>query len=301
MEPVRTLAAYLLSAALTLSGVGTAAADPALGEGEAIPVVETAATATPAPEATLLPGGMTQSLRRGMEGEEVERLQQRLYDLGYLTDAVDGKFGINTLRAVKAFQRKHNLEDDGIAGKDTLTWLFSQAAIALPTATPAPTPTPSPTPDPTPVPTPTPSPSPVPELTELTLDLDAAVLLGEDGLSVTPARDAQGRWYLPVEDLAARAGWEVERTETGISFVVPGDPPRETAISYALDESAPVMVLVDGKLYVPSQEAQPIVDGGALYVPAFFLQEAFGLTLHVQDATPSQATPAQATPAQAAS
>ena len=59
MEPVRTLAAYLLSAALTFSGVGAAGADPALGEGEAIPAVETAATATPAPEATLLPGVQT--------------------------------------------------------------------------------------------------------------------------------------------------------------------------------------------------------------------------------------------------
>ena len=68
-----------------------------------------------------------------------------------------------------------------------------------------------------------------------------------------------------------------------MSFTVPGDPPRETAIAYSLDGSSPVMVLVEGKLYVPSQEAEPIVDGGTLFVPALFLQEAFGLNVETQD------------------
>ena len=75
MEPVRTLAAYLLSAVLTLSGVGTAAADPALGEGEAIPAVETAATATPAPEPTPTPDPTPAPTQAPTAADEAERRQ----------------------------------------------------------------------------------------------------------------------------------------------------------------------------------------------------------------------------------
>lgn len=319
MEPVRTLAAYLLAAAMTVSGMQTAAADPSLGEGEAIPTraVATASPertetpvatplptvaptdpdaqdfATAVPEATLMPGGMSRSLKRTMEGEDVQRLQERLIELGYLEDKADGKFGVNTQRAVKKFQRKHDLKDDGIAGKDTLTWLFSQAAIAVPTSTPSPTPkptatprptaTPEPSPTPEPTPSPTPGPTPTPTLQLLTLDMEAKVSLQGGAIKVTPAKDAQGDWYLPAEELARQAGWEIEKTDAGMSFTVPGEPPRETAISYSLDDSTPVMVLVDGKLYVPSQEAQPIVDGGALFVPVLFLEEAFGLQVETQN------------------
>lgn len=324
MEPVRTLAAYLLAAAMTVSGMQTAAADPSLGEGEAVPThavataspevsgtpkqavtpvptmlptppIDTPAedSATAAPEATLMPGGMSRSLKRSMEGEDVQRLQERLIELGYLEDKADSKFGVNTQRAVKKFQRKHDLKDDGIAGKDTLTWLFSQAAIAVPTSTPSPTPkptatprptaTPEPSPTPEPTPSPTPGPTPTPTLKLLTLDLVAKVSLQGGAIQVTPAKDAEGDWYLPAEELARQAGWEIEKTDVGMSFTVPGEPPRETAISYSLDDSTPVMVLVDGKLYVPSQEAQPIVDGGALFVPVLFLEEAFGLQVETQN------------------
>lgn len=113
--------------------------------------------------------------------------------------------------------------------------------------------------------------------------MDAKVSLSGGAIEVTPARDADGNWYLPAEELARQAGWQVEKTPEGMSFTVPGDPPRETAISYSLDGGSPVMVLVEGKLYVPSQEAEPIVDGGTLFVPALFLQEAFGLTVETQD------------------
>lgn len=46
-------------------------------------------------------------LMRGTEGDDVRLVQQRLYDLGYLTDKVDGKFGLQTQKAVRAFQRAH--------------------------------------------------------------------------------------------------------------------------------------------------------------------------------------------------
>ena len=33
-------------------------------------------------------------LMRGLEGDDVRLMQQRLYDLGYLDGDVDGKFGL---------------------------------------------------------------------------------------------------------------------------------------------------------------------------------------------------------------
>ncbi len=63
-------------------------------------------------------------LRKDEHGAEVKALQERLNALGY-TDAngqalgTDGKFGDRTHQAVQAFQRDHQLSDDGIAGHDT--------------------------------------------------------------------------------------------------------------------------------------------------------------------------------------
>lgn len=80
-------------------------------------------------------------LMRGTEGDDVRLVQQRLYDLGYLTDKVDGKFGLQTQKAVRAFQRAHKLEKvDGKVGRQTLAVLFGDDVIALPTPTPSPTP-----------------------------------------------------------------------------------------------------------------------------------------------------------------
>ena len=99
-------------------------------------------------------------LMRGTEGDDVRLVQQRLYDLGYLTDKVDGKFGLQTQKAVRAFQRAHKLEKvDGKVGRQTLAVLFGDDVIALPTPTPSPTPSPSPTPVPTATPVPTHAPT----------------------------------------------------------------------------------------------------------------------------------------------
>ena len=55
--------------------------------------------------------------------DEVKDLQQKLTDLGYLNDKVDGKFGKKTQAAVKAFQKAHGLAADGIAWPQTLAAL----------------------------------------------------------------------------------------------------------------------------------------------------------------------------------
>ena len=74
-------------------------------------------------------------------GLEVREMQQRLKDLGYLKGEADGQFGSATENAIKAFQFQHKLEDDGIAGEQTLNLLYSaQAQTFVPTPTPSPTP-----------------------------------------------------------------------------------------------------------------------------------------------------------------
>lgn len=62
-------------------------------------------------------------LRRGSYNSHVGKVQKRLKDLGY-TLAVDNDFGSGTERAVKAFQRKAGLDDDGVVGRWTWNALF---------------------------------------------------------------------------------------------------------------------------------------------------------------------------------
>ncbi|MEF9419306.1 MULTISPECIES: peptidoglycan-binding protein [Xanthomonas] len=63
-------------------------------------------------------------LRENARGVEVRTLQQTLQQLGY-KDAggnelkADGAYGQRTSDAVKAFQRAHGLQDDGVVGRDT--------------------------------------------------------------------------------------------------------------------------------------------------------------------------------------
>lgn len=59
-------------------------------------------------------------LKQGMAGEEVAHLQSKLLELGFYTDAVDGKFGTQTRLAVMHFQQATGIEPDGVVG--TLTW-----------------------------------------------------------------------------------------------------------------------------------------------------------------------------------
>ena len=53
-------------------------------------------------------------LMRGSKGEEVESLQNMLYDMGYLYEMADGQFGGKTEAAVKEYQRATGLEETGV-------------------------------------------------------------------------------------------------------------------------------------------------------------------------------------------
>lgn len=61
------------------------------------------------------------------KGSDVENMQKQLKKLGYMKD-VTGYFGELTEAAVKAFQKRNSLGQDGIAGKVTMTKLFSSSA-----------------------------------------------------------------------------------------------------------------------------------------------------------------------------
>ena len=78
------------------------------GEPVVIPVEPTNKTALP-------------TLKRGSKGDAVKIVQEKLIARGYSCGAygVDGDFGQATEKAVKAFQKDHNLKVDGIVGTKT--------------------------------------------------------------------------------------------------------------------------------------------------------------------------------------
>ncbi len=66
-------------------------------------------------------GGAIQTLSKyGSTGTEVRQIQTRLKQWGYYTGSVDGVYGTGTKNAVIAFQKKHGLPADGVAGPQTL-------------------------------------------------------------------------------------------------------------------------------------------------------------------------------------
>lgn len=60
------------------------------------------------------------TLKRGVSGIEVRRLQEKLKEHGFDPGEIDGKFGPATDAAVRAFQASHGLLVDGIVGRRTL-------------------------------------------------------------------------------------------------------------------------------------------------------------------------------------
>jgi len=81
-----------------------------------------------------------ETLKKGMSGDSVRQMQERLIKLGYLTGKADGIYGTDTAEAVYKFQKNNGLVRDGVAGAKTLAALYSTGAV---TPTPAPTPAPT--------------------------------------------------------------------------------------------------------------------------------------------------------------
>lgn len=90
----------------------------------------------------------TYRIKRADTGTDVLRLQQRLAELGYYTDRINGYFGPNTEQAVMQFQAVNGLSVTGELDYDAWVILYSDEALpvpVLPTDTPTPVPTPRPT------------------------------------------------------------------------------------------------------------------------------------------------------------
>lgn len=66
-----------------------------------------------------------------VHGEDVAQLQQRLLELGFTLDKVDGVFGRITDAAVREFQRNVGLAGDGIAGPDVYAALARLARTVV--------------------------------------------------------------------------------------------------------------------------------------------------------------------------
>lgn len=67
------------------------------------------------------------AVSKGVEGSDIKRIQQRLYELGYLADAslVTGSFGDDTEGAVIKLQEVNGLTVDGKVGWQTMNLLYS--------------------------------------------------------------------------------------------------------------------------------------------------------------------------------
>ena len=61
--------------------------------------------------------------KRGMHGEVVSSIQMMLSDTGHYHGSIDGAFGDGTEFAVKAFQKKLGIPQDGIVTNDTIRLL----------------------------------------------------------------------------------------------------------------------------------------------------------------------------------
>ncbi len=83
------------------------------------------------------------TLKSGTKSTEVEALQKRLQELGYLTSEVTGKYNNATVKAMKAFEKAAGLKVNGTASAEDQIALFAEDAPTKPT--PAPTNTPKPT------------------------------------------------------------------------------------------------------------------------------------------------------------
>ncbi|MBE5777748.1 MAG: hypothetical protein E7331_00255 [Clostridiales bacterium] len=68
------------------------------------------------------------AMRIGDETSDVKKLQKALDILGYYDGRIDGIYGEGTAKAVKEYQKKNGLEDDGVAGPDTVKSIFGSCS-----------------------------------------------------------------------------------------------------------------------------------------------------------------------------
>ena len=74
------------------------------------------------------PSAKYYAVAKGVCGDDITRIQTRLYELGYLADAaqVNGNFGDETEVAVRKLQEVNGLNIDGKVGRQTINLLYSE-------------------------------------------------------------------------------------------------------------------------------------------------------------------------------
>jgi peptidoglycan hydrolase-like protein with peptidoglycan-binding domain len=78
--------------------------------------------------AIMTPDAKYYAVSKGVEGDDISRIQSRLYELGYLASAgqVSGSFGDETEAAVMKLQEVNGLNRDGKVGRQTINLLYSE-------------------------------------------------------------------------------------------------------------------------------------------------------------------------------
>ena len=204
---------------------------------------------------------------RGQEGDDVRLVQQRLYDLGYLSGSVDGKFGLQTQKAVRAFQRAHKLEKiDGKVGPQTIEALFGEDVIALPTPPPVPTPTPVATPTPTATPDAARAPFAMREMDFIIDGQSARLMVGLTDAD-EPLYPLCGVMERLAYDVAydGKGGWQLVQRETGAQLAV------MTGESEGLCENA--LAIVDGVILLSDENQRVYAYAGEAYLNAAMLEK----------------------------
>ena len=122
----KTLEKLNSGSAISAKQANATATPKATGKATAKPTAKV--TNTPRPTAT---PDLTKEyyLQKGSSGERVKTLQRRLIQLGYLASgSVTGKYDDATEAAVRAFQKRNGLWEDGVAGPDTLRKIYSDSS-----------------------------------------------------------------------------------------------------------------------------------------------------------------------------
>ena len=214
-------------------------------------------------------------LIRGMEGTDVAELQALLLSLGYDVGEVDGKLGRQTVRAIRDFQRRNELEKvDGKAGPITIEHLRSETAVGRPTPVPTATPVPTSSPAPTPTPEPTPEPTPVPDVREAPFEVEErGVQLSGEVSHLLVGRGTNGEPLYPLSEVLRPYGYSPRREGQVFTFR------REAPASEITLEAKTVRGLsdytigaVDGVLFLTDEQAQMYVWNDELFVNAEFMR-----------------------------
>ena len=77
--------------------------------------------------AILSPDAKYYAVSKGVKGDDIQQIQGRLYELGYLAsaDQVTGYFGDSTEQAVLKLQQMNGLKEDGKVGRQVMNLLYS--------------------------------------------------------------------------------------------------------------------------------------------------------------------------------